>query len=584
MQILKKIKNLFKSRIKLAYGTRLVSFLFIACSIAIAGGVLFAANMYYNIDTQEVVMEQIQRVTQVIRATGGLIVGGAADENPAAGYGFEVATSTLFSSGDVVLSAANQVLRFTGGTSYYTGFKATTTLTTTTVYAWPATYPSGAGYYLYTSPTGEMTWNVPAGAGDITAVGNVTSSDAFTSGGSGSSLWFHNGGFVGQLTVDTLTANATYTLPNLTGTVVLTDVSLTDGSVLFASNGIVTQDNANLFWSTSTPGLGIGTSSPAYLLDVKGTIRSGGPGTSGELRIYSEQGGTDYEVVFQPSGSMTQNTTYTWPTATGTNNYVLTTDGSGVLAWESVTGAGGVDIYGTPNSGQIAFFYDVDTITATSTFFWDNSTGMLGIGTSSPAYALDVVGTARLSTSLIAPLIQYTGGSLTLQTLSSGEIILDSADNIIRLGTGDVILTQGGGPASRPTGELILREMIPILGFDLPVQTATTSYVTISRELENYPFPSVLTGTVRIHKLVFRYSASTTGVLDWRIATTTGVTYSSSTLPVPGSNDLGKGDAYIATTTIPIDGTDWWLDIKTPDISSVVRIFQIFLAAYDQVD
>ncbi|GAI26383.1 unnamed protein product, partial [marine sediment metagenome] len=61
MQILKKVKDLFESRLKLAYGTRLVSFLFIACSIIIAAGVLFAANMYYNIDTGEVVMEEVQR-------------------------------------------------------------------------------------------------------------------------------------------------------------------------------------------------------------------------------------------------------------------------------------------------------------------------------------------------------------------------------------------------------------------------------------------------------------------------------------------------------------------------------------------
>jgi len=589
MQGLKKAKNLLKPRLKLVQGTRLISFLFVAVSIIIAGGIIFAANMYYNIDTGEVVMEEIQRVTNTVRATAGLIIGGTASQDPSAGYVFEVVgktkiATTTVATGPLELTAADQLLKFTGGTSYYTGFKATTTLTTTTVYVWPGDYPAGSDYYLTADPvTGEMSWSVPSGAGDISAVGDVVSGEAFTAGGSGTTLWFHDSGFTGALTVDTLTADATVTLPNLTGTVVLTDSSLNDGSVLFASSGKLAQDNNNLFWSTSTPGLGIGTSSPAYLLDVKGTIRSGGPGTSGQLRIYSEQGATDYEVVFQPSDSMTTTTVYTWPVDVGTSNYVLTTDGSGLLSWKSVSGAGGVDTYGTPAAGQVSFFYDSDTVTGSDNLFWDSSNNRLGIGTTTPDYALDVVGTARLSTSLIAPLIQYTGGDLTLQTLTSGEIILNSADNTIRLGTGDAILTQGGGPASRITGEQILREAVPILGFDLPVQTATTSYVQISRELENYPFSSALSGTNRVHKLIFRYAASTTDVIDWRIATTTGQTYSSSTLPVPSSNDLDNGDIYIATTTIPTDGTDWWLDIKTPDVSSIVRIYQIFLAAYDQV-
>ena len=138
--------NIFKSKLELVKGTRFVSFPFTGVSVLIAAGILWAANMYYNIDTGEVVVEEIKRVTGLLRATGGLIVAGSATQSPAAGYGLEVATSTLFSSGDVVLSGANQLLRFTGGTSYYTGFRATTTLATTTLYTWPKIYPTSTGY------------------------------------------------------------------------------------------------------------------------------------------------------------------------------------------------------------------------------------------------------------------------------------------------------------------------------------------------------------------------------------------------------------------------------------------------------
>ena len=48
--------KILKPRLKLMRGSRFVSFAFIFCSVLIAAGVLFAANMYYDIDTGEVVV------------------------------------------------------------------------------------------------------------------------------------------------------------------------------------------------------------------------------------------------------------------------------------------------------------------------------------------------------------------------------------------------------------------------------------------------------------------------------------------------------------------------------------------------
>ncbi|MDM8568473.1 hypothetical protein QUF50_02950, partial [Thiotrichales bacterium HSG1] len=53
----------------------------------------------------------------------------------------------------------------------------------------------------------------------------------------------------------------------------------------------------------------------------------------------SEQGGTDYSVVFQPNAAMTQDTTYTLPADGGTNGQILITDGSGLLSWTTAGGA-----------------------------------------------------------------------------------------------------------------------------------------------------------------------------------------------------------------------------------------------------
>jgi hypothetical protein len=542
------MENLLKPKLKLVKGTRFVSFLFIGCSILIAAGILFAANMYYNIDTGEIVMEEIQRTTGLIRAVGGAIIGGTSTSTLSAGVAFQVATTS-----DVLLSGADQVLRFSGGdSSYYTGFKATTTLTTTTVYVWPGAYPATTSYYLTANPiTGEMAWGVPSGAGDIQAVGDVGNGLAFTSDlGTtyGTTLWFHpNATYTGALTIDSsLGANATYTLPAISGTnyLTLTSGNLGSGGVLFANSGLIAT-STYFTWSTSSRALSLGSD-----------------GNTGQLRIYS--GNSTNYLGFMATSTMTGNTEYYWPEDYGTTDFVLTTDGLGQLIWKSVEGVGGIT--GSGQDGRVTFWTGANTLGSSASFTWSTSTNVLtldgGLG------------------SLAASLIQAST-TLTLQALS-GNILLDPSTYIVELATSTYIQTHGGYEIGR-AGTQILREMIPILGFDLPVQTATTTYVQVSRTIEDYPFSAAATGTTRVFKLVFRYAASTSNAINVQVATTSGA-YPSFQLPIPGTANLDKGQAYLATTTIPIDSTDWWIELQTVAVPDVVRIFQIFLAAYDQID
>jgi hypothetical protein len=516
------LSKIIKPKIKFMKGTRAISFLFITSSFLIAAGILWGANMYFNIDTGEVIVEEVQRITGILRATAGLIVGGSATQNPSTGYVFEsvgsskLATTTI-SNGTLELIDANQVLRFTGGTSFSVGFKAPATLSTTTVYTLPQSYPPASGYVLQSTTNGVLSWLDlgAAGLGDITGVGDVASGEAFTSTGSGSSLWFHNSGFTGQLTVGTLTANRTYTLPNSSGTFAL-------------GTG---QANYVAYW-TSTNTLG----AEQYL-----SVSRGGTG-AGSF--------TQYGLLYG------NNTSALGVTPAGSTNQILLGNTGSAPSWGSVTTL--------LNAGTNI------TISATGT------NQALIATVNNPVFSSSVTSPQFLSL-----------GSLLIQSGGGSDITIDSASGKIVLGAGDYIVTNSGYEIGK-AGTEILRQMIPIFGFDLPAQTATTSYVKISRTIDDYPFPPAATGTVRVHKFVVRYTdnlplASST---NWRVATTTGSAFSSFNLPGRNDSSLANG---LATTTqdvnIPTDGTDWWLEVKSqePYDTYKIKVFQIFLAAYDKI-
>ena len=556
------IKKIFQPRLKLLPGTRLTSFLFIGTSVLIAGAILFAANIYYNLDTGEIVMEEVQRVTNVIRATAGLIIGGAASQNPSSGYVFEVVGQSK--------------------------------LATTTIATGPLQVNSG---FIY-------------GANDEYLRLGVTN-DKFevVKGGSQYEVCDTSGNCVGQGV-------------GLGG-------SGSTGQVAFWTGSTSLGGSDNLFWATSTNRLGILTNAPDYPLDVRGAIRTGGPGVSGQLRIYSEQGTTDYELVFAATSTMTTTTIYYFPPNYGGPNYVLTTDGSGNLIWQSVSGVGGLTGSGTQNrlakwtatqslgtagiqdtsTGLIITLTDATTtisnnltVSGTGRHSFDgildpnqvDAFTLIGNITGSGTPNITGIGTfagniAQLANYLQAPTVKNVGGNLTLQTETSGDIILDPASGKILLGANDWIETSQGYQIGK-SGTQVLREMVPIFGFDLPVKTTTTTAAKISRDIVNYPLNPCSAGTNRVHKLVIRYGS--TGTSTIAIATASGE-YASTTLSNTG--DSSKGTVATVALSIPTptgscttwtqgtDTTDWWVTIRLNQASTEIMIYQIFLAGYDEI-
>lgn len=71
-------------------------------------------------------------------------------------------------------------------------------------------------------------------------------------------------------TTRTLTVpNRTFTFDNITTS---TTSNLTAGSIPFSTGSAISQDNSNLFWDSTNHRLGLGTTSPAYTLDVNGGL------------------------------------------------------------------------------------------------------------------------------------------------------------------------------------------------------------------------------------------------------------------------------------------------------------------------
>lgn len=89
--------------------------------------------------------------------------------------------------------------------------------------------------------------------------------------------------------------------------------------------------------------VGIGTNSPAYMLDVAGTIRSGWSGGAlppipGKLILTA--GNFDYTI--KPSASPTTNVVWTLPPDNGAAGNVLSTNGTGTLFWTTPASGSGL--------------------------------------------------------------------------------------------------------------------------------------------------------------------------------------------------------------------------------------------------
>lgn len=154
---------------------------------------------------------------------------------------------------------------------------------------------------------------------------------------------------------------------------------------------------ANIYYTTGN--VGIGTTSPGSALDVKGTLRLSGA-SSGYVGL----------APAAAAGS----TTYTLPSADGSANQVLRTDGSGVLSWATAGGSGTVtSVSGTGTVSGLSLSGTVTT------------SGSLTLGGTLSVAASDItsgtINTARLASGS-ASSTTFLRGDQTWASISSSNV------------------------------------------------------------------------------------------------------------------------------------------------------------------
>lgn len=232
--------------------------------------------------------------------------------------------------------------------------------------------------------------------------------------------------------------------------------SITPGCVIYTdANGKLVGNETKLYIDNTSGNFGIGTTTPAYPLSIVG---------SGEGKIYLEQSGGEGAGVVVPAGQYLR---------LGANDqykpHVL-------IARESHPSTPGRLTF---RYGSNGIYFDYVTGTASYTRMFINSSGYVGIGTTSPTHTLNVVGTANITgNTLVANNLFVNGSSVGIGTTSplyKLHINSSSVDHIYleQTGTGelgaavivpDTQYLRFGSPGAYQPHVLVVRENYSVTG------------------------------------------------------------------------------------------------------------------------
>ena len=185
---------------------------------------------------------------------------------------------------------------------------------------------------------------------------------------------------------------------------------------------------------------------------------------------------------------------------------------------------------------------------------------------------------------------------LEISVSSDGTSTIFTTGNFVfDAGSGEIITAGNfvdvGGATVRSVGERVFRGAVSVYRYGIPAETATTSFVRISKEFpagNPHPLvstPEVLPGAERVYRLAISYSDDipTNSSSTWRIAKVSDNS-TIATFNVPGlaASNLEEPRPYL-TEEIQIPNDDWKIELKVPS-GNKIRIFNIFLVAFDKIN
>lgn len=276
------------------------------------------------------------------------------------------------------------------------------------------------GTHIYSGNTGNVGIGTSAPTQKLDVQGNVNASGNLSVGGTGAVT----GDFAvntDKFTVAAATGNtAVAGTLGVTGATTLADTLGVAGNAAF--------DGDTLFVDASAGKVGVGTASPANLLDVAGTTDMGALGSYvvGHAPVHVADGTSN---LYMDGNKIISDAALVIGT-TGTFGLTLVTDEAVRL---SIDAAGGVSVAGTLGVGGAATLSDTLSVAGNAaldgdTLFVDAANDTVGIGTASPLARLDVDGGIRLGAHSVCAAGGANNGTIRYDsTIKKMQVCVDGA-------------------------------------------------------------------------------------------------------------------------------------------------------------